>query len=891
MPRKDTPISVSSNNEKLVELFLAYQIPDIKFVKDKDLHQAKYAIYIADLNSDLLGLSQQIISLLQLGLEKKVKTAICVLFQDHFDTEKITYLRNLLESTSHGSSLVRLCFIRDLYQDHFSFPVTYLDDQFSTASRTRRWKASVKGKNALFPLHLSDLIPALLKILFLDSTAGRGFFLCGDKISDVELGFLIKRILGDEDDHFEIETVLPDQLENSDYLSSANETQISLNWRPDVDISQKLKQIFAHNSQSSTDSDFLPQPDSNGKPLGKLISKLRLRLSSLSPHHLQIKIQNRLVAYIVKLLGFILIAYLISTVVFVWSLTQELGILGRSLEHVRQGRLNDSVTEIEKIKSIEEIRVFAFEPLRPLIQLLSPTTNEELNNLFAFNKYVSLSLENLQQTYVLAEKIYLSLNDSQSSLDMEGSILALQSNLGLVYGNIHQIKLTLDSKRLPASVTKKINASSQIKQIDLIESQVSQTMKLLEILPQILTSDGTKKIGILVQDQDELRPTGGVIKQLIVVTLENGKITNNAILDPAVIDSSSEGIAKAPEMLSRVLGEDEYFFKNMNYAADFSQTGRYITSFLNRTLSVDLDVLIGLNKSLFEKLLSEDKAIEIAGKNYTASSLRSSSSDTDVSLPVVQYYLNQFKSGRLSLIPLGRTLLQEIEQGNLLLFSRNEQIQTVLSRLPLSGMVTPYACHSGLSADQNCLSQTTYLSEANLTLAPLNHSIKRDTVHSIIINSQSITHEYSLTYNFFSDFSILNRSYRVVYQLFVPIFSSLSKIELDGAPLVQESSPINLKHGTLEYFQIPISFVANGSHQVKITIETPLQETLDLSKTALSFTEIRQPGLSDQGIVLKIKTPESLRPQVISHPIKTDQGFLVLQLPPKTTTFGLRLGL
>ncbi len=890
VPRKSTPISVESNNNNLVEIFLKLdEILDVRFISDPGLHSAKYSIYLADLSSDITNLSQDLIRILSDCQERQVKIVICLIFKEKIDIEKVHYLKKLLESIDQSPPLYRLCFVRDLYQDVTPLPATYLDSLLYQAIQDSKWKTSIKGKNLYFPLHVVDFVSVIKKILFLNNTSGKNFWVFGDKYSDLEIGFLLKNILSDTVEIFDIESTTQDFEEEAQYFNSGNDTQISLGWRPDSDFDQHLKKLTEQYCLIEQNKEEIKDQQGNSLAKKKFLG-LKHLLSNFNVKHHGLRIRNRFLALSLKGLIAVSLIYIATAAVFYWSLQKEYSSLNQALNLAGKGELEKSVAEVDNLRFYNQISQFTIEPIKPVIQLVHPQTAEELNNLFAFNNYLSLSLENLQQTYVLADKIYKSLQDSQVDLDSNEVSLALQSNLSLVYENLIQIKVSLESKKLPGRVVEKIKKSDQFAKLAEIESQISQAMKLTEVLPVILGSTKAVNLGILVQDQDEIRPTGGLIKRLIVLTFQSGKITDTKSWSPLDIDAVAEGSSKAPEILSRITGTQNFKFSDMNYAADFSQTAEYISWFLERTIDLDLDFLVGLNKSFFEKMLAEDQALEINGKVIKVQDLRSTSSDTDISKEIVDYYLSAFDSGKLPLVTLGRAVLSEIEEGNLKIFSKDESTKKILARLPLSGIIADLPCHSGLSDYQNCLSQVTYLNEGNFIFAPVNHSLTRETVHSIDLGSDQFTHEYRLKYSFKNDFSLLNRPYQVIYQLFAPSGSEVNKIEVDGQQSVEISSLVKLRHGQFEYFQIPLSFPALGDHEVNITFSTPLSFIFDPAKTALSFTEIRQPGLSGKGTLLMVKIADNTRPLAITHQIQTVQGSLAVQLPPQTTTFGLGLG-
>ena len=890
MPRKSTSIAIESNNQKLSEIFLKLaEFSEVHFEKDHGLKSATYCVYLADLSADITSLSQEIIELIQACQSKNIKIAICLVFAEKINIEKVSYLKNLLGSLNQSPPLYRLLLIRDLYQDVLPQPVTFLDKLLWQSIQDLHWHTSTKGKNLFYPLYINDLVTLIIKTLFLNSTAGKTFWVFGDKYTDLEMGFLLKSTLSDDKGLFDIESDLTNYQEEAQFYALGNETQIVLGWRPDTDFEQKLKSIIDQSKQDSVQEDYQLE-HSQVSPIKKKIVSIKNSLAKINVKRHGAKLKNRFLAISIKILFLVLFLYAATAGVFAWSMSKEYASLNRSLDLAGKGELEKSVLEVKNLRYYNRLSEITLEPIKPVVLLINPQIGEELVNLFAFNNYLALSLENLQQTYVLADKIYKSLHDTQTIIDPEGSILALQSNLALVYENLIQIKVSLESKKLPERVVLKIKKSPQYAHLGKIDQQLTQAMKLTEGLPVILKPNKTTKLGVLIQDQDEIRPTGGLIKQLIVFTIESGRITEVKTWIPENIDAVALGEAKAPEMLARVTGSDDYKFKDMNYPADFSQTAEYIIWFLDRTIGLRLDSLVGLNKSFFEKMINENNALEINGQVVTAQDLRSSSSDTDSSKAVVDYYLTAFNTGKLSLLTLGRSIISEIEEGNIKLFSSDETAQTAIARLPISGIVSDFPCHSGLGAYRECLNQVTYLNESNLIYAPVNHSLKRDVAHSVTLGTDRFNHEYRLKYSFKNDFGLLNRPYQLIYQLFTPSGSEITKIEVDGQTSLLKSGFTKMKHGQSEYFQIPLTFSPSGDHEVFIGFDTPLKSTFDPAKTALSFTEIRQPGATDKGTLLMVKIAENTRPLAITHEIQIVQGSLAVQLPPQTTTFGLGLG-
>ena len=180
MTSKRPFVYIESNNGKFTNLFL--KLEDVNGIKFTSVFSdSSYSIFLVDLSSDITSLSEAVLDLLQRCREKQIKVAVCLLFNDRVDIEKVMFFRNLLESQKTSSPLYRLCLVKDLYQDVISKPLTFFDDLLFQSLHESQWNISKNGKTLFFPLYINDFIAALTKILFLDSTAGKSFWIFGDR--------------------------------------------------------------------------------------------------------------------------------------------------------------------------------------------------------------------------------------------------------------------------------------------------------------------------------------------------------------------------------------------------------------------------------------------------------------------------------------------------------------------------------------------------------------------------------------------------------------------------------------------------------------------------------------------------------------------------------------
>jgi hypothetical protein len=892
MSSLSTSIVVLGNSSNLVSRICAYKNEQIKFHSENILSSSKYLLYLVSLSNDLENVSQKIIDLYSTCREKKQKLVICLIFDEEINRDKIFHFQKLLDGLGRQEPLHRLVIVKDLYQDSSSNPVTLLDQEIRHLLSSDSINISSKGNNYLYPLHLDDFIYAITKIFFLNSTAGKTYYLQGDPIKDLELAYLVKNIVVDDNPSYQINSKLENIPYDTESISLANSTQIQINWRPSIDFENSLRKIYHEKNDQEIVDETNTTPIKRPKDL-KILNlfnrNFRLLKSKFIPLKKSSSNRKRKIG---KLILIIAVCYLLEIGAFIGSTYMSFKYLSQSLTQIQVGNIQGSVASIEKSNTYNNIAINIYWPIRPLSSLYSKTFDEEIHNMFSFSQYLENSLSNLQQAYILTEKIYQSFNDTSGTSNIEDQTIALKTSLGQVYENLSQINIMINSSKLPTAVEDKLKNDNIFKQLPNIENQLSQSIKLLNLLPSIASNTDKKTTAIIVQDQDELRSLGGVIRYLILVTIDKSKVTDIKVLSQSDISGLSDGSVKAPDIIAGITGSASWKFRDMTYFSDFSQTSEYLSWYLQKIGNVKPNNFISINKSFFESLINDSKNIIVDGNTITTESLKSKigEPDSETLKNVINYYLDLYKKNNLPLSNLSRVVTSELEKGNLFIWSDDQTIESSISTLPFSGVISQYRCHSSLANYSQCLNQTTYLTESNFSVANINLNLKREVIHVVSLYQDHALHEYQLKYHYLSDMSVLNRDYRPVYQLYAPNNSKIESVTVDGQSLDTKTF-LQQKYGLFEYIQIPISLSLNIDHDVDIKFSSPLDQISDINQTAYSLTEMRQSGISDTGYGLVINLPENTHASIVTSPVDSKPQQVLYRFPTKTSTFGLGLGL
>ena len=135
---------------------------------------------------------------------------------------------------------------------------------------------------------------------------------------------------------------------------------------------------------------------------------------------------------------------------------------------------------------------------------------------------------------------------------------------------------------------------------------------------------------VLLQNADELRPTGGFIGTVGVIRVDSGELTDQSFQDVYAFDrtASSTLLGAPPEPLKRQLGVDAWYLRDSNWSPDAPQTAERISRLFQEqgwlaqsVSSVHAEVADGvilLEPGLFTSLLRFTGPVTVDGVTFTS---------------------------------------------------------------------------------------------------------------------------------------------------------------------------------------------------------------------------------------------------------------------------------
>ncbi len=297
---------------------------------------------------------------------------------------------------------------------------------------------------------------------------------------------------------------------------------------------------------------------------------------------------------------------------------------------------------------------------------------------------------------------------------------------------------------------------------------IAQAQPALEVLPEILGYPEAKKYLVIMQNDGELRPTGGFMTAFAIIRVESGKIIPEDSSDIYSLDEKSTKKVKAPEPIKKYLFSADlgtgivpyWYLRDMNLSPDFKVSMEtFQEHYLDVPGAAEVDGIIALDTKVLKDFLTILGSINVAG--YGEFSMDKDSRCHDIPQVVcelehiVDTPIAGINRGRKDILgPMMKTLiskifdtpsamwpsifrlgLQEMEEKHVLYFFDNPDYQQAAEILHSAGRIKEF--------DGDYL----HVSDTNFGGAKSNLFVEHEVEQEVIINDDgSIEKKVTLTY-------------------------------------------------------------------------------------------------------------------------------------------------
>ncbi|MBI2600547.1 DUF4012 domain-containing protein [Candidatus Daviesbacteria bacterium] len=280
--------------------------------------------------------------------------------------------------------------------------------------------------------------------------------------------------------------------------------------------------------------------------------------------------------------------------------------LGKAADNLKKGSFDKSIKDIDVAKEgVEQVELF--------IRLLEPIEKggffkSEFSTASQTLDLAKLSVDASKHTVNGISSLYQGLKEvtGESVNSPKGSFENAQLELAAADEQFSMVEALIDSKdyknSLPPFFQDRVESLKT--RIDNYSELVRKARAAAFILPQLIALEGKKDYLVILQNNNELRATGGFIGSFAKVAFERGKLKKFEVQDVYAIDGQLKIHVEPPKEIKEDLSLKDWFLRDANWEPDFPTSARQIAWFYNRETGERVEGVIALDISAVENLLT-----------------------------------------------------------------------------------------------------------------------------------------------------------------------------------------------------------------------------------------------------------------------------------------------
>ena len=346
-----------------------------------------------------------------------------------------------------------------------------------------------------------------------------------------------------------------------------------------------------------------------------------------------------------------------------------------------------------------------------------------------------------------------------------------------------------------------------------LKKLVSNTGKIARALPDLLGAGKRKTYLVLLQNNMELRPTGGFIGSFALVSFGLGKLDEVSVQDVYAADGQLKGHVEPPTPIKKYLNQANWFLRDSNWDPNFPVSAERAEWFLDKEIDVPVDGVVALDLNTIKDLLEvvgpiylNDFQTQVSGDNFyekTQSeveesffpgSTKKANFITALSKEMINVLiLNKDENGA----KLARIIYNNLEARHIQIFLHNNLAKEGLANLNWDGAFNYPDCTG------NCYSDLLGLVEANLGVNKANYYVERKYDLSVSLQDGLIKKNLSVEYKNNANLAMGESGiYKSYSRLTVPLNSNLEFIKVGDVSLAPDIETVSGRKEIGFYFEL-----------------------------------------------------------------------------------------
>lgn len=316
---------------------------------------------------------------------------------------------------------------------------------------------------------------------------------------------------------------------------------------------------------------------------------------------------------------------------------------------------------------------------------------------------------------------------------------------------------------------------------------IAQGKKGIRLIPGLVGLYGRRTYLVLLQNNMELRPTGGFIGAYALLTFDQGRLIDFDVENVYNADGQLKGHIEPPPLLKEYLGEAGWYLRDSNWHPDYPTSAKRAAWFLEKETGRQVDGVLGINLFLAQKLLkavgevgvvdyqekiNADNLFERAEYHAEANFFPGSTQKQDFLGSLAKSLFEEIKGAdQKTWFALGQAFYQSIKEKDLLIYLADREAMQLVADLDWDGRIKEIGCQD----NKSCLVDYLMVVESNVGVNKVNYFVKRRLFHQAEIDSEGgVKKTVKLNYrNTSQSEAFPGGRYKNYLRLYVPLESEL----------------------------------------------------------------------------------------------------------------------
>jgi len=460
-------------------------------------------------------------------------------------------------------------------------------------------------------------------------------------------------------------------------------------------------------------------------------------------------------------------------------------------------------------------------------------------------------------------------------------LLGFEGDVGML-----EARVSGNTKWLPPRFRDEIK--NQLKTLTTTRDNIAILRQFFPAIPEFIGTDNKRReYLVLLQNETELRATGGFIGSFGILSFQNGKMLNFEVKDVYEADGQLKGHVEPPSEIKEYLGEAAWFLRDANWQPDFGGAAKDVEWFLEKETGRKVDGVIGMNLAVAKAILGVIGEVDVpdykekinkdnlyqqaefySEEKFFPGSGQKASFLSGLGKQLFEEIKNLDSERRVKLL---EAMIGELESNDVQLALNNKEAAAVVAGLGWDGSIAEGKC----STDR-CVADYTFINESNFGVNKANYFVQRNIVKTVEIGENKLSRVLKINYeNTAKSLNYPGGNYKNYLRVYLPSDINLESITVTDGDNKNKIEVI--EGGKLRmderYGKKELGFLVTVPVSGKRTVEIKYSSVIAVNSDKFSYLDYiqRQSGSGETGVIETVGYPKNYQPLQV-EPVATVEG-------------------